>query len=1014
MSAEPATTTPDASDAAPARRERRAEPAAPRRRADDRYADALRREVIGIATLALCLCFMLALVSFDPADLTPQGIAADGGGTANLIGPVGASVADIIFSIFGIAAFLLPMTLAIPGYCFLVGKRVQVRPVDALGYPTLVLCGAMLAHMWLSGAVIMGHGAGGAIGSTGAEIIRSLFGSTGAYILIYALLALTLVLTTQVSLVATTSRAAGHVRARYVARSSSRPSAEAPAAPRKSKVKAAAPEVEAESVSDLAAPAARSAQTKPTAQPTSDAPEKSLAQRLGESLSRGWTGLRGRFKRDPATMADLTQRAEPSLGSRSEPTVARAAKRAPKATPVTENAEPARRDSGFEFGGVVNAASPSDGFRMGSAPAAESPEVVVGRPTPIVRVPTSMRDATRPERKPSNTIDAFASTIAATTGESDADEDHVEFDDPLDQEAVSGARDTWMGDAVQVASARGAGAPVRGPSPLVPIVMPRRSGPRVEQLEMPLAGSAWSGEFALPPLNLLDYNDPETVDISADHLQLQADRLVRALETYKIQGRVTEIHPGPVVTVFEFKPADGVRVSKIASLADDLAMALEAVKVRIVAPIPGKGVVGFEVPNERRETVWLKEIIGDERFRSKKNILPLALGKGIDGTPEVADLAKMPHLLVAGTTGSGKSVGVNGMITSLLYHASPEDVRFLMVDPKMLELSIYEGIPHLLLPVVTDPKKAAAALRWACDEMDRRYELMMNAGVRDIRGYNAKIAGLAPVEPAPTMDDPPFDADGGLEDAEPVAIGRGWAGVLEERPTKLPYIVVVIDEFADLMMVAGKEVEFCVGRIAQKARAAGIHLILATQRPSTDVITGVIKANFPTRIAFQVSSGIDSRTILQQNGAEQLLGKGDMLFVPPGTGHLRRVHGAFVSEDEIHKVVEFIRTQGEPQYMDESVLRSPDDASDDADGDDGDMDPLYEECVRLISKDGRASTSHLQRRLSLGYNRAARIIDQMERDGLLGPGDGAKPRNINKRLMAELIARWDGTSAMLD
>lgn len=1010
MSAEPAMTTPDASDAAPARRERRAEPAAPRRRADDRHADALRREVIGIATLALCLCFMLALVSFDPADLTPQGIAAEGGGTANLIGPVGASVADIIFSIFGIAAFLLPMTLAIPGYCFLVGKRVQVRPVDAIGYPTLVLCGAMLAHMWLSGAVIMGHGAGGAIGSTGAEIIRSLFGSTGAYILIYAMLALTLVLTTQVSLVATTSRAAGHVRARYVARTATDRASTPPAAPRKAKAKDAALKDDAEP-----APAAKPVAAKPTpAKPAPDAEEKSLAQRWGEGLSRGWSGLRARLKRDAAPAADPAQRSEPTLSGPSELSVARAAKRTAKPTPVMENVEPARRDSGFEFGGVVNATRPSDGFRMGSAPAAESPEVVVGRPTPIVRVPTSMRDATRPERTPSNTIDAFASTIAATTGERDADEDHVEFDDPLDQEAVSGARDTWMGDAVQVASARGAGAPVRGVAPLVPIVMPRRSGPRVEQLEMPLAGSAWSGEFALPPLNLLDYNDPETVDISADHLQLQADRLVRALETYKIQGRVTEIHPGPVVTVFEFKPADGVRVSKIASLADDLAMALEAVKVRIVAPIPGKGVVGFEVPNERRETVWLKEIIGDERFRSKKNILPLALGKGIDGTPEVADLAKMPHLLVAGTTGSGKSVGVNGMITSLLYHASPEDVRFLMVDPKMLELSIYEGIPHLLLPVVTDPKKAAAALRWACDEMDRRYELMMNAGVRDIRGYNAKIAGLPPVEAAPTMDDPPFDADGPLEDAEPVAIGKGWAGVLEERPTKLPYIVVVIDEFADLMMVAGKEVEFCVGRIAQKARAAGIHLILATQRPSTDVITGVIKANFPTRIAFQVSSGIDSRTILQQNGAEQLLGKGDMLFVPPGTGHLRRVHGAFVSEDEIHKVVEFIRTQGEPQYMDESVLRSPDDASDDADGDDGDMDPLYEECVRLISKDGRASTSHLQRRLSLGYNRAARIIDQMERDGLLGPGDGAKPRNINKRLMAELIARWDGTSAMLD
>jgi S-DNA-T family DNA segregation ATPase FtsK/SpoIIIE len=555
-------------------------------------------------------------------------------------------------------------------------------------------------------------------------------------------------------------------------------------------------------------------------------------------------------------------------------------------------------------------------------------------------------------------------------------------------------------------------------SPIGPVVMPRKAAPRVEQLEFPIAPAGSTGPWESPPLSMLDFNDPEQVDIPPEFLRDQADRLIRALETYKIQGRVTEIHPGPVVTMFEFEPAPGVRISKIASLADDLAMAMKALKVRIVAPIPGKGVVGFEVPNDQRETVWLKEIIGDERFHSKKNMLPIALGKGIDGTPEVADLAKMPHLLVAGTTGSGKSVGVNGMITSLLYHASPEEVKFIMVDPKMLELSIYEGIPHLLLPVVTDPRKAAAALRWACDEMDRRYELMKNAGVRDIRGFNQKVEGvIAPVEAAPvepSLEDLLADGDDAeVVDAVPVA-ARGWEGAFEDKPTKLPYIVVVIDEFADLMMVAGKEVEFCVARIAQKARAAGIHLILATQRPSTDVITGVIKANFPTRIAFQVSSAIDSRTILSCNGAESLLGKGDMLFMPPGTGRLKRVHGAFVSEEEIHKVVEFIRKQGEPQYMDESVLRTDEENEDEDGADSGDMDPMYDECVRVVCRDGRASTSHLQRRLSLGYNRAARIIDQMEKDGLVGPGDGAKPRAINKRAMAELLARWDGDSAMVN
>ncbi|MCA9528203.1 MAG: hypothetical protein KC549_18075, partial [Myxococcales bacterium] len=336
-------------------------------------------------------------------------------------------------------------------------------------------------------------------------------------------------------------------------------------------------------------------------------------------------------------------------------------------------------------------------------------------------------------------------------------------------------------------------------------------------------------------------------------------------------------------------------------------------------------------------------------------------------------------------TGSGKSVGVNGMITSLLYHATPDEVRFIMVDPKMLELSVYEGIPHLLLPVVTDPKKAAAALNWAVQEMDRRYEVMKDAGVRNIRGYNRALDRWLAGE---REDVPDFSAP------------------LGEEPDRMPYIVVVIDEFADLMMVAGKEVEYCVARIAQKARAAGIHLILATQRPSTDVITGVIKANFPTRMAFRVSSGIDSRTILSTNGAEHLLGNGDMLYMPPGTSRLDRVHGSFVSEEEIGKIVDFIKAQREPQYLDPSVLETPEEGDDDPEGD-GAEDPMYEEAVRCVFRDGRASTSHLQRRLSLGYNRAARIVDQMERDGLVGPGQGAKPRTVNKAVMGELIDRWD-------
>jgi S-DNA-T family DNA segregation ATPase FtsK/SpoIIIE len=578
-------------------------------------------------------------------------------------------------------------------------------------------------------------------------------------------------------------------------------------------------------------------------------------------------------------------------------------------------------------------------------------------------------------------------TIAAPV--LDADEAGAELEDPLDREALEPDGDTALAPRVTT-----------GRKPVVN--KKRRKEVPAEQIEIPLPDTAALVNYKLPPLHFLDFDQDDQVEVNASFLQAQARRLVEALRTFRIDGRVTEIHPGPVVTMYEFEPAPGVRISRIAGLADDLAMALKAVKVRIVAPIPGKGVVGFEVPNKTREMVFLKEIIGSKAFGQKKMNLPLALGKDIHGEPMMADLSRMPHLLVAGTTGSGKSVGVNSMITSLLYRHSPEAVRFIMVDPKMLELSIYEGIPHLLLPVVTDPKKASLALKWAVHEMDRRYEVMMSAGVRDLRTYNRKAeAAAARREKAKKKRRAKHDAE--TEMLPTVDTDR-----LDDTPQKMPYIVVVIDEFADLMMVAGKEVEYCVARIAQKARAAGIHLILATQRPSTDVITGVIKANFPTRIAFQVSSSIDSRTILSTNGAENLLGMGDMLFMPPGSSRLTRVHGAFVSEDEIRQVVDFIAAQADPEYLDESILIPEDERGGDGNRDD-DMDPMYEEAIRVVGRDGRASTSHLQRRLSLGYNRAARIVDQLERDGLVGPGRGAKPREVNRAAINELISRWDQT-----
>jgi S-DNA-T family DNA segregation ATPase FtsK/SpoIIIE len=470
------------------------------------------------------------------------------------------------------------------------------------------------------------------------------------------------------------------------------------------------------------------------------------------------------------------------------------------------------------------------------------------------------------------------------------------------------------------------------------------------------------GAYELPPINLLHYDASGNATLDkAAMLELSA-RLGQTLSNYGVKGDVVAIRPGPVVTMYEFAPAPGTRVSKISNLSDDLAMALEALRVRIVAPIPGKAAVGIEVPNKAREKVFLKEIIADDLFRKSKAKLPMALGKDIEGGPAVVDLARMPHLLVAGTTGSGKSVAVNAMITSLLYNCTPEEVRLIMVDPKMLELSIYEGIPHLLLPVVTDPKKANLALRWAVDEMERRYDLLAQMGVRDIGTYNDKVAKT-------------------------------------DATAKLPYIVVVIDEFADLMMCAPKDVETSVARIAQKARAAGIHLILATQRPSVDVITGLIKANFPSRIAFHVVSKIDSRTILDQGGAEALLGSGDMLFSDRGAAP-SRLHGCYVDENEIHEVVEFLKTQGRPVYN-LDILKPREEESDDSGGEFASGtgagkvdDEMYDKAVHIVCSTRNASISWVQRQLRIGYNRAARLVEEMEKQGVVSPPDHTNKREV--------------------
>ncbi len=516
------------------------------------------------------------------------------------------------------------------------------------------------------------------------------------------------------------------------------------------------------------------------------------------------------------------------------------------------------------------------------------------------------------------------------------------------------------------------------------------------------------GAYTLPAIALLNYDAATQNQLDKTYMLELSARLTKTLDNYGVKGDVVAIRPGPVVTMYEFAPAPGIRIAKIANLADDLAMSLEALRVRIVAPIPGKAVVGIEVPNKAREKVFLKEILADDSFRKGKGKLPMALGKDIEGGPATVDLARMPHLLVAGTTGSGKSVAVNAMITSLLYHSSPDDVRFIMVDPKMLELSIYEGIPHLLLPVVTDPKKANLALRWAVDEMERRYDLLAHSGVRDIAGYNEKLAKTRAKWEADQLRRAAAAAEraAGISDAidddevvEHVDITSEREPLLvTEPPQRLPYIVVVIDEFADLMMCAPKEVETSVARIAQKARAAGIHLILATQRPSVDVITGLIKANFPSRIAFHVASKVDSRTILDQGGAEALLGAGDMLFSDRGAAP-QRLHGCYVDEDEIHKVVAFLKTQGRPVYNLEILKPREEDEGEGGEGASAGGgskvdDDLYDRAVNIVCSTRNASISWVQRQLRIGYNRAARLVEEMEKQGVVSSPDHTNKREV--------------------
>ncbi len=504
-----------------------------------------------------------------------------------------------------------------------------------------------------------------------------------------------------------------------------------------------------------------------------------------------------------------------------------------------------------------------------------------------------------------------------------------------------------------------------------PVIKPIKPSGRVDKERQ--TGLFEEIEGPLPALALLDPVMEHIEGYSKEALEAMSKLVEIKLLDFGVEVNVVAVNPGPVITRFEILPAPGIKASRITGLAQDLARSMSIHSVRVVEVIPGKSVIGLEIPNEAREMVRLGEVLSSEAYEKSSSPLTLVLGKDISGQPTVADLAKMPHLLVAGTTGSGKSVAINAMILSLLYKATPEQVRMIMIDPKMLELSVYEGIPHLLTPVVTDMKEAANALRWSVAEMERRYKLMALLGVRNLSGYNKKVRDA--IKEGSPLADPLWEPTAFLDEDE--------AGTLAE----LPQIVIIIDELADMMMVVGKKVEELIARLAQKARASGLHLILATQRPSVDVLTGLIKANIPSRIAFQVSSKIDSRTILDQSGAESLLGNGDMLYLPPGSGLPQRVHGAFVDDHEVHKVVRQLKKIGKPNYI-EGILSTTDPAEFDGNGSGGnaeDSDELYDQALKIVTETRRASISGVQRQLRIGYNRAARMIEEMERCGVVGP-----------------------------
>ncbi len=862
-------------------------------------------EIVAITLFALGALLALCLVFFNPNDNSLNSVGANA--TRNLVGPVGAYVADALLQTFGLAAYLLPLLLFALAWRRFRTRRLHAPLQRIVGLVTILLAAAALLALFRPPLLFDGRvRAGGMTGTLIAVTLVGALNTVGAAILLSALAATGLLLATNFSFARAYERMAGSFDERFAF---FRTVPERFHAWRAQRSALAEPRAEQRRTAEAEREASRAA-VKPEG-------ERSLAGQVEDFMRATAPAQAAPASSAIRRAATVAAEAAPQPVVRpDEAAVAPAAPPLPSPTTV-ELTESQQQERALER--IVT---------QGTAPAADDA--------------ATNSTAARPPRR----------TIADTKTDGD-----------LADQTAAAEIEQMVATAAVVRTEIVDGNTHAGRTDKA-----TRAALRAEQ------HAAAMSSYQLPPVEFLNAAPPRH-EQADEELRSLATRVAEKCKEFNVTGKIEYICPGPVVTTYEFKPDPGVKYARVTGLVDDLCLALKAESIRIDR-VPGKAHVGIEVPNQQRDNIMLREVVESRHFQESPSKLTLALGKTIDGLNYVADLARMPHLLIAGATGTGKSVCLNSLVVSIIYKARPDEVKFIMIDPKRLELGLYADIPHLATPIITEPKRASYALKWAVGEMERRYKQLAQWGVRNIDGYNQEGARRNLVED--------------FDDA-----GQPW-------PT-LPYLVIIIDELADLMMVSGHEVEEAITRLAQMARAVGIHLVLATQRPSVDVITGLIKANFPSRIAFRVSSKVDSRTIIDANGAEQLLGRGDMLFLPPGTSRLVRVHGAYLDEAEIGRIVKHVKEQGQPLY-DETITLSEEEATGTEGG--GEHDELFDQALRICVEMKRASTSVMQRRLRIGYGRAAAILDAMEREGFIGPADGARPRQILGRAY-ESVAHWE-------